>query len=157
MQADPSVRPAPSATEIKPEDVTRAAKEAMRDRRLSDQEIERINNERESSMQALEPIMSAEELADMYGEAKERREQRAKQQGSDAPGLPLLTDSDVDLAALPMTDAEVAEMHEEAKALRTREQIAADAAPDYVEADTKASPEPDADAKKGKKAKVTLR
>jgi hypothetical protein len=158
-QDDPSVRPAPSATEIKPEDVTRAAKEAMRDRRLTDQEVERLNNEREASMQALEPIMSSEELADMYGEAKERRQARARQQGSEAPGLPLLTDSDVDLAALPMSDEEVASLHEDAKALRTRDQVAADAAPDFVEPDAKpSSPSPEADdSKKSKKTKVTLR
>lgn len=133
-------QPPPSATALKPEDVTRAALEAMRVDRTPKAEAQRLQQEREDQLAAMEPVMSDDELTDMYADVKTRRETRAKQQGSDAPGLPTLTDSDVDFALLndvPMTDDEVAQLHEDAKTLRTREEPPTDAPHELVEGEGK--------------------
>jgi hypothetical protein len=135
------------ATILRPEDVTRAANEALRVNKTPQAEAERLVQEREEQIQALEPVMSDEELTEMYADVKTRREIRAKLQGSDAPGLGMMSDSDVDLATLndlPMTDEEVASLHDDAKTLRTREEPPTDAPHELVEGETK---------KKGKKGR----
>ena len=62
-----------------------------------------------------------------------------------------LVDSEVDLATLndfPMTDAEVDNLHQDAKVLRTREEPQTDAPHELVESEAK---------KKGKKEKISVR
>ena len=84
--------------------------------------------------------MTAEELGDLYADAQARKEGRARMQGSEAPGLQTLVASDVDLAALdsfPMSEDEVAKLHDDAKALRSREEPVAEADHDLVEMEAK--------------------
>lgn len=140
------------ATVQSPEDVTRAANEALRVNRPPQNEVARIQKEQEDAIQAMEPVMSAEELGALYSDAKTMRENRARMQGSDAPGLQTLVASDVDLATLndfPMTDAEITTLHDDAKTLRSREEPATDSPHELVEGDAKK--------KDGKKTKVSLR
>lgn len=140
------------ATVQSPEEMTRAANEALRVNRPPNKEVARIQKEQEDALQAMEPVMSAEELGALYTDAKTMRENRARMQGSDAPGLQTLVAGDVDLATLndmPMTDAEVAALHDDAKTLRSREEPVAESTHELVEADVKK--------KDGKKTKVSLR
>lgn len=140
------------ATVQTPEDVTRAANEALRGTRSPRQEAERLQKEEQAAIVAMEPVMGAEELVEMYAEVNARREDRAKTRASDAPGLQTLIEGDVDLSVLndfPMTDAEVASLHDDAKAIRTRESLASDSTHEFVEGDAKK--------KDGKKVKITLR
>lgn len=140
------------ATVQTPEEVTRAANEALRVNRPPQKEVARIQKEQEETLQAMEPVMSAEELGALYSDAKTMRENRARIQGSDAPGLQTLVASDVDLATLndfPMTEEEVTSLHDDAKTLRAREEPATDSPHELVEGEAKK--------KDGKKTKISLR
>ena len=143
-----------SATVLAPGDHTRAAQEALRDPRVlaREDEVRRIEAEENAAIEAQEPVMSPEELADLRDTAKTRRELRAAQQGSDAPGLPILDGGDVDHAVLEQdyvaSPEEISQLQEDARTLRTREEPAP--AGDHPLVEEKTS-------KGSKKPKVTLR
>lgn len=133
------------ATVLRCEDTTRAAMEAIRVSDTKPQtraqraaaETQRAAAESEIEREKYEPVMSDEELGAMRTDVAAQRQKNAQHAGGGQMGaLEPLVESDVDMHQLdehPMSEEEIAKLHEDAAQLRDRSEAPAEAGETHVE------------------------